>query len=91
MCCRKNANRRAQKALVASTTFQQPNNMNHGIALPEYMPYESHAAGTAGPALANSYDGRRNQCCRRRRRRGPLIWRLGQFLYSRAQEQHERR
>ena len=90
MCCRKNANRRAQKALVASTTSQQPNNMSNGTALPGYIPYDAHAAGTAGPPLVDVFEGRRNHCCRRRRR-GPLIWRLGQFIYSRTQLYQEKR
>ena len=83
MCCRQNANKRAQKALVASTASQQPK-------LPEYTPYGPHAAGTAGLPLGDVYEGRRNRCCRRSRR-GPLVWRLGQFIYSRAQEQHQKR
>lgn len=63
--------------------------MNLGAVPPENSPYGPHATSAAGVSPIIVDNARQSHC--HRRCRGPLISRLGKFIYSRAQEKYHAR
>ena len=64
--------------------------MNLGAVPFENLRYRSHAPNAAGGSPITVDNAGQSHCCHRRCR-GPLISRLGKFIYSRAQEKHHER